>query len=340
MDWFERITGFRETSWADTQRRLSVVEGRLHVDGVSRGWRVGQLELPTLGELRARAAQVRRAPAPLRVSMVRGDVRPLHASEASAGALFQVASQFNLLEMVGPDVTPEQGVTRYAFDRTQGPACAIAAGAGTILRNYLIELPGGCGQTAGRQIDALAVLGAALGNAGGRLWRMRNGYAMFTPEGLREVDARLAAAPPAQIDGARALLRIGLQHGVQVTDVADREHIVSQAFCSALPVSYNRLDEGPWARIATLVLEAAYEATLLAGVLNAAHGGSPVVHLTRLGGGAFGNDDEWITAAMRRALRLAKDSGLDVRMVVYGEPGRHVKELLAECRNWISSSSA
>ncbi|WP_332815695.1 hypothetical protein [Ramlibacter sp.] len=330
MDWFERITGFREGSWAETQRRLSVVEGRLHVDGASRGWRVGRLELPTLGELRARVAQLQRASAPLRVSVVQGDVRQLHASEASAGALFQVASQFNLLEMVGPDVTPEQGVTRYAFDRTQGPACAIAAGAGTILRNYLVELPGGRGQTAGRQLDALDVLGAALGNAGGRLWSMRNGYAMFTPEGLREVDERLAAASPARVDGARALLRIGLQHGVQVTDVADREHIVSQAFCSALPVSYNRLDDGPWARIATLVLEAAYEATLLAGVLNTAHGGSAVVHLTRLGGGAFGNDDAWITAAMRRAFALARGWGLDVRMVAYGAPGPHVQALLRE----------
>lgn len=330
IDWFERITGFRETSWADTQRRLSVVEGRLHVDGASRGWRVGRLELPTLGELRARVAPLQRTPAPLRVSMVRGDVRRLHASEDSAGALFQVASQFNLLEMVGPDVTPEHGVTRYAVDRTQGPACAVAAGAGTILRNYLVELSGGRGQTAGRQIDALDVLGAALGNAGGRLWRMQNGYAMFTPAGLREVDARLAAASPALIDGARALLRIGLQHGVQVTDATEREQIVSQAFCSALPVSYNRLDDGPWARIATLVLEAAYEATLLAGVLNASEGGSRLVYLTRLGGGAFGNDDEWITAAMRRALSLAKDSGLDVRIVVHGAPGPHVQALLQE----------
>ena len=47
----------------------------------------------------------------------------------NAGALFQVASQLNLLEMTGPEVTPEDGVTIYQDDRTQGPACAIAAGA-------------------------------------------------------------------------------------------------------------------------------------------------------------------------------------------------------------------
>lgn len=36
--------------------------------------------------------------------MVTGDVRQMHQSNESAGALFQVASQFNLLEMTGPEV--------------------------------------------------------------------------------------------------------------------------------------------------------------------------------------------------------------------------------------------
>jgi hypothetical protein len=71
-----------------------------------------------------------------RVSVVTGDVRQMHRSPENAGALFQVASQFNLLEMTSYNVTPEQGVTRYKDDHTQGPACAIAAGAATIYRNY------------------------------------------------------------------------------------------------------------------------------------------------------------------------------------------------------------
>jgi hypothetical protein len=57
------------------------------------------------------------------------DVRALHQDDTFKGALFQIAWQFNLLEMIGPDVSPEHGVTRYQHDRTQGPACAIAAGA-------------------------------------------------------------------------------------------------------------------------------------------------------------------------------------------------------------------
>ena len=55
-------------------------------------------------------------PGRLKVSVVRGDVRKMHRSPENASALFQVASQFNLLEMVGPAVTPEHGVTRYKDD--------------------------------------------------------------------------------------------------------------------------------------------------------------------------------------------------------------------------------
>ncbi len=57
-----------------------------------------------------------------------------------------------------------------------------------------------------------------------------------------------------------------------------------------------------------------------AGVLNARRGASNIVLLTRLGGGAFGNDDAWIDAAMTRALALARDYALDVRLVSYGAP--------------------
>jgi hypothetical protein len=59
-------------------------------------------------------------------TVVTGDVWRMHLLPENAGALFQLASQFNLLEMTGPEVTPENGVvTIYQHDHTQGPACAI-----------------------------------------------------------------------------------------------------------------------------------------------------------------------------------------------------------------------
>jgi hypothetical protein len=59
-------------------------------------------------------------------TVVTGDVWRMHLLPENAGALFQLASQFNLLEMTGPEVTPENGVvTIYQHDHTQGPACVI-----------------------------------------------------------------------------------------------------------------------------------------------------------------------------------------------------------------------
>jgi len=55
--------------------------------------------------LRERAKSSTVAPGRLKARVVRGDVRQMHGEPEYMGALFQVGSQFNALEMVGPDVT-------------------------------------------------------------------------------------------------------------------------------------------------------------------------------------------------------------------------------------------
>jgi hypothetical protein len=330
VDWFERITGFKESSYDETRERLSIVDGRLHSSSSSRSWGVGALEIPSLAELRQRTAGLRSGQGATRVSIVRGDVRQMHAKSANTGALFQVASQFNLLEMVSSSVTPEQGVTRYEWDATQGPACAIAAGAGTIFRNYFAPVDGQSGQREDRQIDCLQDIGTALGNDQGRLWRMRNGYCLTNEAGLARVHKQLSAMDAAQLDELRGRLRIGAHWDVEVTDEGAR-HRVSQVYCSALPVSYNRIESlESWERFATLVLEAAYEATLLVALLNKRDYGSPVVYLTLLGGGAFGNDWSWISTALRRAVLGVRGAGLDIRIVSYSTPGQDLRDLAEE----------
>lgn len=52
VDWFERLTGFPEASYAETKANLSVKEGFLHSDASDRRAAVGQLELVSLAELR------------------------------------------------------------------------------------------------------------------------------------------------------------------------------------------------------------------------------------------------------------------------------------------------
>jgi hypothetical protein len=331
-DWFEDLFGFRERSYEETQKNLEVVGTTLRSRVNQRPCAIGELKTPSVKELRDRAARVVDGlRGRLSVTTISGDVRRMHGQPAHRGALFQVASQFNLLEMTGPDVTPEDGVTRYVHDHTQGPACALAAAAATVYRNYFVPIGGHVGQSRDRQIDCLSDLGAELGNETHDLWAMRNGYALCTEAGLATIAQTIDALDVRGVDTLRDLIRIGIHSRVQVTDVED-EQLVSQAFCSALPVSYSRISSDRWKSFAVLVLEGAYEATLWAAVLNAHESGSRVAFLTRLGGGAFGNERSWIHHAMRRALTKVAGVALDVRVVSYGKADAALDRLVAEFR--------
>jgi hypothetical protein len=343
MDWFERLTGFAESTgllgYEQTRQRLQV-DGQTLTSLINgRRYGIGRLELGSLAALRQRAQSGAPVVGQRQLRIVQGNVRALHAKTEFRGALFQVASQFNLLEMVGPEVTPEQGVARYAGDPTQGPACAIAAGAATVYRNYFAMVGDATGQTRHRQLDAFADFGAAvaqeLERQGDGLWTMRNGYAMFTRNGVDLMSTHVESLDDKARDLLRQHLQIGLHWDVEVTDAdATPGPQVSQAFCSALPVSYNNALSGTrgakWAPLAQLVLEAAYEATLWAAVLNAQRGASNTVLLTSLGGGAFGNDESWIRAAMQHALQAVSGHALDVVLVSYGTPSAELQQWVAQ----------
>jgi hypothetical protein len=161
---------------------------------------------------------------------------------------------------------------------------------------------------------------------------MRNGYALCERTGLDAIADYLRELQPELVDFLRGKLRIGVHRDIEVTDAAgEHRPLVSQAFCSALPVDYKKSVPRPhWEAFASLVLHAAYEATMLAAVLNAQRGASNVVLLTELGGGAFGNHPDWIHAAMRRALEMISGFALDVRLVTYGVPSRAILQLAAD----------
>ena len=323
--WFEELMGFREEH-PDQVRSNIQVDGQTMTSKVnSEAYGFGWLETPSLAEVRSR---VEALPVPdgsrLSCAEVVGDVQHLHEDPSNGDALFQVASQFNLLEIVSPDVTPERGVGIYQHDHTQGPACAIAAGAGTIYRNYFAPVKTQTGQTAEKQIDCLKDLGEALGNQDKGLWTMRNGYALASNTGLERVSAQLAELNDGVRDVLRAKLRIGLHWDTQVT-LGGARHSVQQAYCSALPVAYSRHSADAWEDFARLVLEAAYEATICAGILNAARSGNKSVFLTLLGGGAFGNQSDWIFAALERALNKYAHHNLDVGIVSHGKSNPSVQ---------------
>ena len=329
MTWFEKLTGFQEESPEQVHANLEIKGNRLTSKANGRSFIWGRLEIPSLAELRQQLDAVQLPEGGPSLQELVADVQQLHADPDNAWALFQAASQFNLLEMVNPAVTPEQGIGIYDYDHTQGPACAIACGAGTIYRNYFVPLGQQTGQRAARQVDCLHDLGVALGNDQEQLWKMQNGYALPAAAGLEKVAAHLNLLNEAQRDELRKLIRIGLQWDTQVT-LAGCQHLVSQAYCSALPVAYSRIEGDHWGPFAQLVLEAAYEATFCAAALNLARSGNNKLFLTLVGGGAFGNRTSWIFAALRRALSRYAHVPLAVYIVSYGQSQPAVRAFAEE----------
>ena len=186
-------------------------------------------------------------------------------------------------------------------------------------RNYFVKVEGKMGQNSDNQIDCLSDIGETLGNTNEDLWSMSNGYALCSPEGLATINDRLQSSNESEKDETRQKLRIGLHSAVEVTDAeAPEDHLISQAFCSALPVAYSSSPATEWNSFANLILESAYEATLCAAIINSHKSGSNKLFLTQLGGGAFGNKSQWIYDAMQRAFSIYKDFDLDVRIVSYG----------------------
>lgn len=325
-DWFERITGFVEGHYQWTQEQLRVEGDQLVSLKDGSRHHMGKFEMTSLAEFRALSPQT--GSKQVQTKTVIGDARSLHADPANAGATFQVASQFNALEMVGPDITPEHGVTRYALDRTQGPACAMAAGAGTIWRNYLIPVGEQIGQTTEQQIDGLSALGEALSEMLGipvpELWSMRNGYALGKLHGIKAISQMLRTLDIERKDWLRSLLCVGWHQDVDVTDLPPTSrHQVNQLYCSALPVSYSGLPGTIWEPFARLVLEAAYEATLRTAWIKAENGGSRRVLLTGIGAGVFGNDPLWVADAITHAIERMHGSGLEIQLVGYRDVPEH-----------------
>lgn len=329
-DWFFELTGFPEETPQQVRSLLELEGSQLRSKVSGRVVECGQLSLPSLAELRQQVGDLGLKPTGegLQFSELVANVRDLIADLGLAGSLFQVASQFNLLEMTYPSVTPEAGVTRYQDDPTQGPACATAVGGATLYRNYFVPLGGQVGQSEDLQLDCMQDFAAELSPH--PLWRMQNGYLMASAKQLAELKGRLAGVSEAEKEWLKGHIRIGWVQNAEVT-LAGSGHRVSQAFCSALPISYQAHPLEAWEPFAQWVLEAAYEATLHTGLLNYANTGNPRVYLTMLGGGAFGNPRSWIVAALRQALYRAREWPLEVYLVSYGYPQKEL-QLLGDWR--------
>lgn len=328
MTWFEVLTGFPEQSAND-------VRSNFHLDGTrltslinNRTWDAGDFTTPSLSQLRNTTDVLAGGGRNLRINELVGDVRSLHQDPANENAVFQVASQFNCLEMATPHITPEDGVGIYQDDLTQGPACSISAGAGTIFRNYFAEVNGHMGQTYDNQIDCLSDIGRHFGNEQNRLWTMQNGYCFPISSGLAEIENQLSNCVDNKLDDIRAKLRVGVQSKTQVT-IGDANHLVTQVFCSALPIAYSEIASPQWDRFPRLILDATYEATFHVALQNLTNTGCNKLYLTLVGGGVFGNKLDWILSSIARSLEIFASAELDVYIVSHGTSKPEVASFLA-----------
>jgi len=335
-DWFEAVFGFQEKSYGETRRRLKATphrDGFWSLQGESGvSYKAGRFSTPNLSELEMEAAKLGGMGAlsgRVKVRNVSGDVATFHSEAENRHATFQVASQFNCLEFPGSSVTPEDGIANYVFDQTQGPACSIACGPATALRNYFVEVGGKSGQTYDRQVENLQGVLAQLGDAGKHI-SVRNGYTLADDKGLVVVSKALQDSTSLP-KYCQQELRVGVHEDVQVTasewgrcQQRDSDHTVTQVFGSACSIAYSKGNVEDWASFARLVLLASYEATLWAGLLTAlrhdGRAGSRRVFLTCLGGGVFGNPMSWIAEAMQASLDKFAHVNLEVFIVTYSGP--------------------
>eukprot|EP00592_Proboscia_alata_P026114 CAMPEP_0194441628 /NCGR_PEP_ID=MMETSP0176-20130528/122495_1 /TAXON_ID=216777 /ORGANISM="Proboscia alata, Strain PI-D3" /LENGTH=384 /DNA_ID=CAMNT_0039267143 /DNA_START=164 /DNA_END=1318 /DNA_ORIENTATION=+ len=356
MNFFSDTFGFKERGYRETRDKLleivTLQEAPLkHAPyfreqcdfKFSNGKEVtaGIFSMPSLAELRAHAQNLTDENEKnddhdfeISVQNIQGDARSLHSSnvvktEGSAPVVFQAASQFNYLEFPGPNCVPENGISNYINDHTQGPACAVACAAGTAYRNYLVHVPfpkshglepKQRGQTRQNQLNGLADVEEYLlreTELDECPWIVKNGYVESSKTKLDSLNQLLSISDSNLRGEMMSRIRIGIQENTDVTDDPLLNTRVTQTYNSALSIGYSSLSERVWESTAKIVLDASYEATLLTGLIQTTKGKpTPIVFLTLVGGGCFGNRSLWIRQAMKRAIRQVQKYKVSLNIVI------------------------
>ena len=325
--WFEELVGFKENNPEQVRQNIEIKDNKLISKINNRKFIFGKLETPSLEELRSESSIIEKYRSKIKVSEVVGNIQTFHKEVSNINSVIQVASQFNLLEMVSPNRTPEDGVGIYEHDGTQGPACAIACGAGTIYRNYFANVNGQQGQTSTKQIDCLNEIGMELENDKYSHWEMKNGYALASREGLNNINKQIRTLSEKNYEHLKGKLRIGVQWNSEVT-IGQNRNLVTQVYCSALPVAYSHIESELWSDFAKMVLEATYEATLYVALRNYEITKNNKVFLTLIGGGAFGNEKEWIFNAIAKSIKKFSNTPLDIKIVSHSDSNSDIQQFI------------
>ena len=352
-NFYTRAFGIREGNYNDTKNFLTSIYDKDSHSFIINGKKYpsGQLTTPTLEEAREELKKLPKdisASANISASSEIGNAYDIHQKPNGANVIM-VASQFNLLEFVSQFSRPEDGITDYHKDKTQGPACAIAGTFATAYRNYLAETYEGkitqesiakIGQSEDNQIntlgDTMKLLNGSLQASGqttsnqstrfgevipdGELLFFKNGYIDSTNDNLKELNKLIENGGEEFKQKLKDSMRVGIHRDVLIADTKDSENPVfkTQVLASAIPVArdYSSVkDSTLWEPFARLVLEAQYEHTILEGLRDNAmrikegKETKPIL-LTALGGGVFDNEPKWIKESMALAVEKAGDYGI------------------------------
>ena len=336
-DWFEELFGFKENTsdWDATVAKFKMDGQMLVCDDAPQSHKsqyVGLFTCPSVADLQRMMDEEYSNVSHYdhitfnheAIPSALGGIKAKILDPNSEGAVFQVASQFNCLEMANRSNTPKDGITIYKNDPTQGPACALACPAGTVYRNYLVK-HGGASETDNTgqhpiQIDNMSDVSGLVDNATNNYWHMENGYLISTSDAIRNLTSRLNDEK--FVKTLMNALRVGVHWETSVAP--PQSHRVCQVYASAIPCTYktnaplNLPTLREWELFARLVLFAAYHATLsVATILSLRRKQRVKCYLTTLGFGAFGNKREWITDAIEEARITFQNVPLDVILVHY-----------------------
>ena len=325
MNYFQKLYGFKEkdANLLEIIKKYFIHNKKDHtlISTVNkRKFICGNFELLSLGELRKNIdlnsdlikSTINKENNKISVKNVQGDVSNFHNNPTNKFATFQGASQFNCLEFASQNGSPENGITCYAMDKTQGPCCAITCSPGTVIRNYFafdpknkktsifdfinpakiieenqeieenpdINEP----QTKDSQINCLSRIDFLLKNNNEKYFTVKNGYTNSTKTKLENFNKFLTENPKILHEMEENFIS-GVQFDTEVvapnfgnnivfTDEVSQKIIVTQVYNSAISVSYSDCSWFKWEKFACFILECAYEFCLYCGVINALkHGG-------------------------------------------------------------------
>lgn len=251
------------------------------------------------------------------------DVGAMQADLQYKDAVFQVASNFNALELVGPNDQMEN-ITKYLLDKTQGPFASLSALPGLIYRHYYMFMnskpQGEWQQTPQRQINFLDQTDIPVTNS----------YVTFGNDVFGITNYAVDK------------MKVGYHRDIQVTfgfmpdfskfeKVTNPDQTVNQVFTAAINFGFGsrnnsivlKRDPNNVKAIAQNIQNAAYEGTIRSAFV---HGKKRVV-LTMIGGGVFANDVAWIANAIEKNKELIKQSGMKVELVIFDSSRYHESDM-------------